>query len=263
MSELQNKENAAVSGQSSAVEMSAARQALEALAIWAIYRFVLVKGLTTLARNIPALTHVTGLNADALSGLALPIALIMTLLMVRFYLRRRLHTSFSEIIGLKERSFAGRTYPLWKVILACVVLWIIVEGLSSVLKELIGYSGEESRFWKTYSSDPIETWSVGFSAVILAPLVEESIYRGLLYSAFERLRGVVFSVITVSILFAAVHMYQNAGESGLTLWHIMLPLVMRSLVYTIARAITGRLLPSLVMHSLHNLLAFITFLTKS
>jgi membrane protease YdiL (CAAX protease family) len=263
MTKRQHKEKDAASGQSStAAEMSAARQAFEALLIWAVYHFVLIKGLTKLAMNIPALQQVTGLSADALADLALPVALIMTLFMVRFYLRQRLHTSYSEIIGLKKWNFAGRTYPLGIVILACVVLWIIVEGLSSALGDLVGDSGEESRFLKSMMSDPVAKWSIGFTSITLAPLVEESIYRGLLYSAFERLRGVVFSVIIVSLLFAGVHMYQNTGVSGLTLWDVMLPQMARSLGYTIARAASGRLLPSIVVHTLHNLWAFIIILTK-
>ena len=84
-------------------------------------------------------------------------------------------------------------------------------------------------------------------AVLTAPLVEEMIYRGLLYSAFRRALGQWMAVVIVTCVFAGIHWVQywpNAGAiSSITLL---------SLALTLIRARTGKLLPCFVVHLVFN-----------
>ena len=84
-------------------------------------------------------------------------------------------------------------------------------------------------------------------AVLTAPLVEEMIYRGLLYSAFRRALGQWAAVVIVTCVFAGIHWVQywpNAGAiSSITLL---------SLALTLIRARTGKLLPCFVVHLVFN-----------
>src|SRR5436309_849707 len=50
--------------------------------------------------------------------------------------------------------------------------------------------------------------SVALLAVFTAPLVEEVVYRGILYSALARARGRSLSIVVVALLFAAAHFHQ-------------------------------------------------------
>jgi membrane protease YdiL (CAAX protease family) len=91
---------------------------------------------------------------------------------------------------------------------------------------------------------------VFFDACILAPIVEETMFRGVLYRHLRELSqrwawfwSVVFSGTVVSFIFAAIH------PQGL----IAIPVLM-ALAYgfTIAREWRGSLIPSMVGHSFNN-----------
>ena len=89
--------------------------------------------------------------------------------------------------------------------------------------------------------------TLAFIAVATAPLVEELIYRGLLYSAMQRVIGRWFAVIVVASMFAGLHVYQYRQNIG-----AILSISLLSLVLTAIRARTGRLLPCVVIHLVFN-----------
>ena len=88
---------------------------------------------------------------------------------------------------------------------------------------------------------------VAIMATFTAPLVEEVVYRGILYSPLKRATGVVGAVIIVTILFALVHVPQYY-ESTYTL--IMVTAL--SLGLTLVRAFSKNLLPAFILHTLFN-----------
>lgn len=88
---------------------------------------------------------------------------------------------------------------------------------------------------------------LAFIAVATAPLMEEMIYRGLLYSALQKISGQWPAVVLVSVMFAGLHVLQywpNAGVIG--------SITLLSIVLTVVRARTGRLLPCFVIHLVFN-----------
>jgi uncharacterized protein len=89
--------------------------------------------------------------------------------------------------------------------------------------------------------------TLAFIAVVTAPLVEEMTYRGLLYSAMQRVIGRWFAVIVVASMFAGLHVYQYRQNIG-----AILSISLLSLVLTTIRARTGRLLPCVVIHLVFN-----------
>lgn len=84
-------------------------------------------------------------------------------------------------------------------------------------------------------------------AVLTAPLVEEVVYRGVVYSSVERLWGKVAGVLVVTGIFALVHVPQYWGSVA-----AITAIVLLSLVLTMLRAWTGSLLPCVVMHLVYN-----------
>jgi len=89
--------------------------------------------------------------------------------------------------------------------------------------------------------------TLAFIAVATAPLIEEMIYRGLLYSALQRVIGRWFTVIVVASMFAGLHVYQYRQNIG-----AILSISLLSFVLTYIRARTGRLLPCFVIHLVFN-----------
>jgi hypothetical protein len=84
-------------------------------------------------------------------------------------------------------------------------------------------------------------------AATTGPLVEEVIYRGVIYSALQRLIGVVWTVLVVSMLFAGVHVYQYRSN----IWVIAV-ICLLSVTLTLVRAYSGRLLPPFIIHFVFN-----------
>ena len=86
-------------------------------------------------------------------------------------------------------------------------------------------------------------------AVLTAPFVEEFIYRGVLYAALQRTIGVRGAVIFVLALFTLIHVPQYWPNLG-----VIAAVGLLSIVLTIVRAQTGRLLPCVVIHLVFNLI---------
>ena len=90
-------------------------------------------------------------------------------------------------------------------------------------------------------------YAVAFFAVVTAPVVEELVYRGILYSAFQRSIGTVGSVALVTFLFALVHVPQYYPSIS-----TIILLTLLSLILTLVRVTTGNLLPCIILHMIFN-----------
>ena len=84
-------------------------------------------------------------------------------------------------------------------------------------------------------------------AVATAPLIEEIVYRGVIYSSVDGLMGRGAAVTFVTLLFALVHAPQYWGSvASLT------AILLLSFVLTLLRAWTGKLLPCVATHLVYN-----------
>jgi uncharacterized protein len=84
-------------------------------------------------------------------------------------------------------------------------------------------------------------------AVLTAPLIEEIVYRGVVYSGVEGLMGKGAAVTIVTLLFALVHAPQYWGSFA-----AMAAILSLSFVLTLLRAWTGKLLPCVATHLVYN-----------
>ena len=89
--------------------------------------------------------------------------------------------------------------------------------------------------------------ATAFIAVFTAPLVEELIYRGVLYSALERAVGKAITVGIVSLLFAGVHVFQYIDNIA-----VIAVITLLSFTLTLVRASTGSVLAPFVIHLVFN-----------
>lgn len=86
-----------------------------------------------------------------------------------------------------------------------------------------------------------------FAILFIAPFVEEIIFRGFLYPAFNKHVGVIPSIIFTSLLFTLAHYPQIKGE-----YTFMLALFVLSVIITYARARTGSTFFAVIMHFIYN-----------
>jgi len=84
-------------------------------------------------------------------------------------------------------------------------------------------------------------------AVLVAPLVEETVFRGYLYPLFAKSFGVATSVAITGILFGLMH----GVQLGWT-WGLVTVLVVVGIVFTFVRARTGSVFASFLLHLGYN-----------
>jgi membrane protease YdiL (CAAX protease family) len=91
------------------------------------------------------------------------------------------------------------------------------------------------------------SFAIGAFAVALAPVVEELVFRGLLFAIFERAAGMRFAVVSTAFLFAGLHVpeYWHA-------WNHMFMILVVGLLFSLARGTTGSLTPSIILHIGYN-----------
>ncbi len=125
-------------------------------------------------------------------------------------------------------------------------LAVLLLVLSAVAINLFG-SGLKTELDIMLESSVEARFLTAFLAVAGAPLVEEIVYRGVLYPALQRAFGVFWSVIVVSTLFAVVHVAQYYNNPA-----VIFAVGMLGFVLTYVRARTGRVLPCFVIHLVFN-----------
>ena len=95
-------------------------------------------------------------------------------------------------------------------------------------------------------------------AVLLAPLVEETVFRGYIYPAIAKTWGVAVSIFVTGALFGLLHGFQLGGA----IWQIAL-LVMVGIVFTWVRAGARTVVASYCMHVGYNSFLLIGFLAST
>jgi membrane protease YdiL (CAAX protease family) len=90
-------------------------------------------------------------------------------------------------------------------------------------------------------------------AVLVAPLVEETVFRGYLYPLFAKSFGIVPGILLTGVLFGLMH----GSQLGWT-WGIVALLIMVGIIFTFARAYTGTVFASFLLHLGYNSMIAIT-----
>lgn len=182
-----------------------------------------------------------GLGADAnlifISILGVLPTHVLTFLMVWYVVTNRGLRPFWQTLGW---SWPGNFGP-WTAI-GLAILLLVVGGL---MTRYLG--GKETEMDQIINSSLKTRFATAFLAAVTGPLVEELIYRGVLYSAFQRVIGMTWAVVLVSVLFAGVHVLQYYNNLG-----VIAVITLLSVALTLVRARTGSLLPSYVMHLVFN-----------
>ncbi len=93
-----------------------------------------------------------------------------------------------------------------------------------------------------------------FVGIAVAPLLEETIFRGYLYPAIARNIGVTGGVIVIGLLFGLMHAEQLKGGT----WQIAL-ISFVGMFFTYVRARSGTVLASYLLHLGYNTILFVGF----
>jgi membrane protease YdiL (CAAX protease family) len=166
---------------------------------------------------------------------------VLTLLLVWLVVTRNRKRPFWKTIGFEWPPLAG---PLVST-LACILIGGALFVVGAVVTSFWG--GSKTQLDLLVESSLAARFATAFVAVFTAPLVEELIYRGVLYSAVEQALGRVIAVGAISLLFAGVHVFQYQNNIA-----VIVIITLLSFTLTLVRAYTGKLLPSFVIHLAFN-----------
>ena len=116
-----------------------------------------------------------------------------------------------------------------------------------------------SSFFPASSESPLEKLLTTTASIIVfvifgiavAPLMEEIIFRGFLYTGLADVFSPGVAVPVTAVLFAALHVSQLRGN-----WPAVLLILAVGYVLTLVRQRTGSLIPSVIMHTAYNTMIF-------
>jgi membrane protease YdiL (CAAX protease family) len=129
-----------------------------------------------------------------------------------------------------------------------VGLGVALFAAATALVKLLG-AEKPTQLELLINSSIAARYMIAALAVFTAPFVEEFIYRGVLYSALQRTIGVRGAVVFVLALFTLIHVPQYWPNLG-----VIAAVGLLSIVLTVVRAQTGRLLPCVLIHLVFNLI---------
>ena len=98
------------------------------------------------------------------------------------------------------------------------------------------------------------------SLVILPPIVEETAFRGFLFTGLRKKLSFVWTALITSVIFASLHLL---GASDGLLWVAGLDTFVLSLVLCFLREKTGALWAPMTLHALKNAIAFAILLSST
>jgi hypothetical protein len=139
----------------------------------------------------------------------------------------------------------------WRVLLAALLAVLIIlpvawnlQVLSALALEKIGFTPEDQTAVKLLSGATTPAMQIYLAAftIVIAPVAEEFIFRGVLYPFVKQLGYPRMAWLGVNFLFALIHMDIA----------ILVPLFVLALALTLLYELTDNLLAPIVAHSLFN-----------
>ena len=178
------------------------------------------------------------------------IAEAINLLFVFYYFKKN-KLDFS-LIGLRKPKLSDLFYSLVIMPIYYGSYFILVVGITFFYKGLNVNQTQQIGFNSVHG--PIELIFAFVALVVLPPITEEILVRGVIYSALKQKIKPYLAVILTSILFASAHLPEG-GKAGL-LWIGAIDTFTLSLFLIYLREKSNGLISSMVLHALKNGVAF-------
>jgi membrane protease YdiL (CAAX protease family) len=169
-------------------------------------------------------------------------------------LRHSFHVPFWRTIGWRplETGETPRAAAYLGLILSGFMLAILVTMSSAVFK------APKQTPIEQFFQDRRSALLLMSMAVLLAPVLEETIFRGYIYPVIARSFGVNTGILVTGTLFGLLHASQLWGA-----WAQIAMLVVVGIVFTYARARTHTVVASYILHVSYNSCLFLGFLVAS
>jgi len=161
---------------------------------------------------------------------------LLTLALAWMIVTRGRRYSFRQTLGWERGGFRW-----WHYCIILIGFMVVAAGVTVYFPE------QENELLRILKSSRSVVFIVAFVATFTAPIVEEVVYRGVIYSAFQRKLGISAAFIITTLLFAVVHVPQYYPS-----YSTIFLLFLLSLTLTSIRVKTGNLFPCIVLHTVFN-----------
>ena len=158
-----------------------------------------------------------------------------------------------------RRAFLGRRGSGWHAAgkgllygVAAIPLVLLISMCVNTALEALGYEPQQQAVFDWLTDDTISLGTRLFlaaSAVVIAPVAEELLFRGILFSALLRKRPFIFAALLSGAYFALVHLHAPS----------FLPLLALSVAFSAGYASTGSIITPITMHMLFNLSSLVFY----
>ena len=186
-----------------------------------------------------------------------------------------INTYFNELITLSTavflliifRDFIKKNWKIFKQELLENVIWILTIGIGSAY--LFSYIGEfiVNLLLPANTSEATNQTLVvtlvssnmllmTFQAVILAPIVEELFFRGLIFNTLRQ-KSVFWAHLISAFLFGLLHVYSYILAGDMSEWIKLIPYMTAGLAFSYAYEKRQNIIAPIFLHGLKNLIAVI------
>ena len=175
------------------------------------------------------------------------------LVLTHFFLKAH-SVTWSEFLGLSDPRLKGAVLLALAVVLVALPLTLGLNELSRiVITQLLGQPEAQPTMQVLQMSQSFgqKIW-FGFTAILMAPLVEEILFRGVIYRTGKQLGYPLLSLLLSSLVFAAIH------GSLMT----FVPLTIFAIILALLYDKTDNLLAPITTHSVFNATNFFLYIYR-
>lgn len=182
----------------------------------------------------------SGAGASLLAGAMLE---GLMLLAAWFFSVRRYRCSF-ETLGFRS----AKGYNFWVISIIALVASLFVGGIYVVIVDGLGVAFLEPPDLSDSFEKPqgLSRLALAFIVIVMAPIAEETFFRGFLLQGLTPWAGPIGAAIASSVLFSLSH-----GSIGM-----LIPVFLSGMILAWAFMKTKSLTPGIFAHSMQNSLAF-------
>jgi membrane protease YdiL (CAAX protease family) len=177
--------------------------------------------------------------------LKLPVFFITTIIIL-FLGARFTGLPYREIFPI--RLFSWLNIPA--VLISLVALQFFMNEITVNVDKVLPPPGWFMELFNRLFESDFGIWGGIVRVVVLAPVVEELIFRGVIFSGFQKNYSPFWAIFLSALLFALFHL--NPWQLG--------PTFLLGLLLGLVRLRTGSLLAAILTHALHNGMIFFTVL---
>lgn len=192
------------------------------------------------------LFEVLGVSPEHVTILAYSLSALMAFGLIFFTAIKSNQLDIKEVLPIRKVPLG-----LWPGLLPVVAgLSILLSELDNLFRLVFEMSPELAAIFNDLMGSSGINWLSTIAVIIVAPLTEEALFRGLFLSGFKRRYPPRTAILASAFLFASFHMLP---------WQFAAPIVLGALFAWLVLG-TGSILPALIGHMFNNAIPYLMML---